>query len=127
MASCIKDTEIQVLGPENTLVKGIKFSNAKTQVILFRISDGSELCSNGIDSSAFLGIELVNDKLVFTNEISGLSTCKSFSLSTNPLVLLLKTDSTLHIIGIQDSEVSFVVPKMNVRYDAASNSIKFQI
>lgn len=127
MANCTKDTEIQVLGAGGTLIKNIRLSNDQQRIVLFRISDGTEICSNSIDSSAYLGVELVNEQLIFRDAISGLNGNNSFILPSDVLIELKKTDSSLYIIGVEDDNVSFVVPKMNIRYDASTNSIQFQI
>jgi hypothetical protein len=123
MTNIRKDTAIQVLGSESNLVKSIKLSNDKKQIVLYQTSDGSELGTIDIDSSS-LGIELINQELYFRDAFSGLGT--NGTLSIGPDVQLLQTDGSLHIIGIDDTEINFAAPKTNVRYDAATNSIKYQ-
>jgi len=127
MANCKKDTPNTVLNG-GALSKTIKFSTDRKQVRFLEITNLSEICTNNIDSSQFLGVKIVNNELVFTDAISGLTHDASSNISNNPSIALamIGGGATVGIIGVDDLDLGFSAPQVNVRYDTTTNSIKFQ-
>lgn len=127
MSSCKKDTNIPLLDGGGLLVKNIKFSTDRKEVNVYQTGDLQTVCTNDIDLSTFLGVKIVGSNLVFTDAISGLNTNLSSDVSNNPVVRIILVGGVLSIIGVDDVSIGFSVPQMNVRYDSATNSVKFQI
>ena len=128
MSACRKDTNIPLLNEGSMLARKIRFTSDRKTIELNLLGSPSTLeCTNDIDSSAYLGVKIQGNNLVFTDAISGLTTDLSSPVSDNPLVSIAQSGGVLSIIGLDDTDMGFSVPQMNVRYDAPSNSVKFQI
>ncbi|MCF8247897.1 MAG: hypothetical protein K9J37_22250 [Saprospiraceae bacterium] len=124
MTACKKDKTIPLLDGSANLIRQIRFtSNRKSLELILTAVE----CTNDIDSGAYLGVKIQGNDLVFTTAISGLTTNHSSAVSDNPLVSISNAASTLNIIGVDDNTMNFSVTQMNVRYDVATNSVKFQI
>lgn len=127
MADCKKDTNIPLLNG-SLLTRKIRFTNDRKIIELVLLDPTSVECTNNIDSSSYLGIKIQGNNLVFTNAINGLTTNLSSNVSDNPLIsIVLSGGGVLSVIGVDDGTLSFSVTQLNVRYDASTNSVKFQI
>lgn len=127
MADCKKDTNIPLLNG-SLLTRKIRFTSDRKIIELVLLDPTGVECTNNIDSSSYLGIKIQGNNLVFTNAINGLTTNLSSNVSDNPLIsIVLSGGGVLSVIGVDDSTLSFSVTQLNVRYDASTNSVKFQI
>ncbi len=127
MADCKKDTNIPLLNG-SLLMRKIRFTSDRKTIELVLLDPTGIECTNDIDSSNYLGIKIQGNNLVFTNAINGLTTNLSSDVSDNPLIsIVLSGGGVLSVIGIDDGTLSFSVTQLNVRYDASTNSVKFQI
>ena len=108
-------------------IRNIKFTADRKTIQVFLTDTLSVECTRDIDSAGFLGVKIVNDNLVFTDAISGLNTNFSLKVSDNPPISIGPAVGGLNIIGIDDTGTGFSVPQINVRFDSATNSVKFQI
>lgn len=127
MADCKKDTNIPLLNG-SLLMREIRFTSDRKTIELVLLDPTSVECTNNIDSSNYLGIKIQGNNLVFTNAINGLTTNLSSKVSDNPLIsIVLSGGGVLSVIGVDDATLSFSVTQLNVRYDASTNSVKFQI
>ncbi len=126
MANCRKDTSIALLDGGSALIKNIKFTTDRKEIHVFQLGDQTVECTNDINSSVFLGVKIVDNHLVFTDAISGLNTDISSDVSDDPLIIVKMSGGVLNI-GIEDTGMGYTVSQLNVRYDAASDSVKFQI
>jgi hypothetical protein len=127
MADCTKNNNYALLNG-GAQIRNIKFSTSRTETQLIQVSDGSVECTRNIDSGTYLGVKIVNNNLVFTDPIPGLTTNMAMLVSNNPTIKIAAAGiGVLAIIGVDDVTNSFSVPQMNVRYDAATNSVRFQI
>ncbi len=127
MAECKKDTNIPLLNG-SLLIRKIRFTSDRKTIELVLLDPSGVECTNNIDSSSYLGIKIQGNNLVFTNAINGLTTNLSSNVSDNPLIsIVLSGGGVLSVIGVDDGTLSFSVTQLNVRYDASTNSVKFQI
>ncbi len=127
MADCSKNNNYPLLST-GSLIRNIRFTTNRKVIEMILTSDGSVECTRNIDSNAFLGVKIVNNNLVYTDAIIGLSTSITMEVSRNPVIKIEQgTGGVLNIIGIDDAENNFSVPQLNVRYDAATDTIRFQI
>ncbi len=126
MADCSKNTNYPLLS-SGALTRNIKFNADKSEIQMFTTSNGSVECTRDIDSNAFLGVKIVNGNLVYTDAIMGLSTSITMNVDRNPVLKIELNGGVLSIIGIDDVENGFTVPQANVRFDAATNTVRFQI
>jgi hypothetical protein len=127
MADCSKNNNFSLLNG-GTQIRNIKFNTDRTEMQLIDIVNASVECTRNINSGSFLGVKIVNNNLVFTDAIAGLNTNMTMYVADNPTIKIAATGiGVLSIIGIEDINNGFTVPQMNVRYDAATNSVKFQI
>ncbi|GEM_PF-5674243 len=127
MANCRKDINIALLDGGSALIKNIKFTTDRKEILVFQLGNLTVECTNDINSSVFLGVKIVNNHLVFTDAIAGLNTDISSDVSDNPTIIVTMNAGVMNI-GIDDTEMGYTsVSQLNVRYDAASDSVKFQI
>ncbi len=127
MADCTKNNNYALLNG-GTQIRNLKFSTDRTETQLILTGFSTVECTRNINSGSFLGVKIVNDNLVFTDPIQGLTTNMSMAISNNPTINIGPDGKgVLAIIGVDDVNSGFTVPQMNVRYDAATNSVKFQI
>ncbi len=127
MADCKKDTNIPLLNG-SLLMRKIRFTSDRKTIELVLLDPTGVECTNNIDSNSYLGIKIQGNNLVFTNAINGLTTNLSSNVSDNPLIsIVLSGGGVLSVIGVDDGTLSFSVTQLNVRYDASTNSVKFQI
>ncbi len=127
MAACSLNSNYSLLNG-GAQIRNIRFNNGRTETELIDTTNSSVECTRNIDSGSFLGVKIVNNNLVFMAPISGLSTNMTMLVSNNPIIRIAATGiGVLAIIGIDDMTNGFTVPQMNVRYDAATNSVRFQI
>jgi hypothetical protein len=127
MADCSKNNNYPLLST-GSLTRNIRFTTNRKVIEMILTSNNSVECTRNIDSNAFLGVKIVNNNLVYTDAILGLSTGITMDVSKNPLIRIEQgLGGVLNIIGVDDTETSFSVPQLNVRYDAATNTIRFQI
>jgi hypothetical protein len=127
MSSCRKNTAITLVGGGSLLIKNFKFSSDRTEVIVFNTGDLTNHCNSDINSSDYLGVKIENNELVFTDAISGLTTNITSGVGNNPTIAISQNGGTLSVIGVDDIGMGFSVPQLNVRYDSATNSVKFQL
>ena len=127
MADCSKNNNFSLLNG-GTQIRNIKFNTDRTEMQLIDIVNASVECTRTINSGSFLGVKIVNNNLVFTDAIQGLNTSMTMLVADNPTIKIAAAGiGVLAIIGIDEINNGFTVPQMNVRYDAATNSVKFQI
>jgi hypothetical protein len=127
MADCKKDTNIPLLNG-SLLMRKIRFTSDRKTIELVLLDPTGVECTNNIDSNGYLGIKIQGNNLVFTNAINGLTTNLYSNVSDNPLIsIVLSGGGVLSVIGVDDGTLSFSVTQLNVRYDASTNSVKFQI
>lgn len=126
MANCALNTGITILNG-SALTKNIKFSSNWQEILLNDTSTGTAICNNAINSNDFFGISIVNNELVFSAAISGLSTNINSPTSAIPRVSISNSSGVLAVIGMDDVGMGFAVSRVNVRFDAATSSVKFQI
>ncbi|MBK8563150.1 MAG: hypothetical protein IPN76_07310 [Saprospiraceae bacterium] len=127
MADCSKNNNFSLLNG-GTQIRNIKFNTDRTEMQLIDIVNASVECTRNINSGSFLGVKIVNNNLVFTDAIQGLNTSMTMLVADNPTIKIAAAGiGVLAIIGIDEINNGFTVPQMNVRYDAATNSVKFQI
>ena len=126
MPNCSKDTSIPLLGIGNVQVKNIKFSTDWKAVEVYQIG-AAVFCTSDIEADVYLGAKIVNNELVFTDAISGLTTNINSTVANHPAITINFVGGVLNIIGIDDTGSGFTVTKMNVRYDSATRSVKFQV
>lgn len=127
MANCSPNTDFPLLDSRGQQIRNIRFSNDRKTIEVLLNGNASPECTTNIDAAGFIGVKIENNNLVFTSAFSGLITDITASVSiTNPTVAI-NLVSGVCIIGIDDISNGYSAPKMNVRYDAATNSVKFQI
>lgn len=127
MANCRKDTSIALLDGGSALIKNIKFTTDRKEIHVFQLGNLTVECTNDINSNDFLGVKIVDNHLVFTDAISGLNTDISSDVSDDPIITVTMNGGVMNI-GIDDTEMEYTsVSQLNVRYDAASDSVKFQV
>ncbi len=127
MAICTKNTNIPLLAG-SIQIRNIKFTADRKTIQVLMTGTGSVECTNDIDTAAFLGVKIVNNNLVFTDAISGLNNNITSNVSDNPSISIAPViGGGLNIIGIDDTGSGFSVPQINVRYDSATNSVRYQI
>jgi hypothetical protein len=127
MADCTKNNNYALLNG-GTQIRNLRFSTDRTETQLILTGFSTVECTRNINGASFLGVQIVNDNLVFTDPIQGLTTTMNMAVSNNPTINIAPDrKGVLAIIGVDETSNSFTVPQMNVRYDAATNSVQFQI
>jgi hypothetical protein len=127
MADCTKNNNYALLN-SGTQIRNLRFNTDRTQTQLILTGFSTIECTRNINAASFLGVQIVNDNLVFTDPIQGLTTNMNMPVSNNPTITIARDEKgVLAIIGVDDTTIGFTVPQMNVRYDAATNSVQFQI
>ena len=127
MADCRKNNNYPLIGT-SALIRNICFDASRKEVQLIDASTGAVECTRNIDSAAYLGVKIVGGNLVYADAIAGLPTSMTMAVGNNPTITITQGMSgILNIIGVDDINNGFSVPQINVRYDAATNSVKFQL
>ena len=127
MSDCTKNNTYSLLNGGGLQIRSIKFNNDRTVIQLVSISNGAIECTRDIDDDVYLGISIVNNDLVFSDAISGLSTDLTMEVTDNPLITIQPVSGVLNIIGVDDVVGGFTTRQVNVRYDSGTNTVQFQI
>ena len=127
MAACSVDSNYPLLDGQGTRIRDIQFSSNFEAIEVLTLPGTSVECDVSINVRGYVGVKIVNNNLVFTTAINGLNTNISSSLDDHPNLSIKLSGGVLSIIGVDDITDGVAVPEMNVMFDSATGSLKFQI
>lgn len=126
MPTCPDNTNYPLYGGTQGQIRTIRFTADRQTIEVVLIATNTVECTRSINSGSFIGMTIQNNNFAFTTAFSNLRNNLNLDVGNNPLVSIGPVSGVLQIIGSDDMTMGFQAPNVNIRYDAASDEVKFE-